>query len=281
MLIQPPFYFVERVRILDAFGVEIIDYFLKSDFTKKKHSVNFIVVHYTAGVSSAEAKNSVAGWNNDPGQASANYVVDRTKIVHTVPDDEQVYTWHCGTSGKYYHPTCRNSNSIGIEMQSDYNGTFPGYKNLKYPTDWDKWYLREEVIENTAKLVAFLMKKYHLTDVDSQVLRHYDVTHKECPYPMVGKNEAKWVEFKQKVKNYLNGGNSEKVVLEMTKEELKEFIETTVKNMGVGQPVSTWAEGQVKEAVELGITDGSNPQRLATRQEVMIMAKRASEINKG
>ena len=266
---------------MNAFGVEIVDYFLKNDFTKKKHSIDFIVVHYTAGTSSKEAKDTVNGWNNDPGQASANYVVDRTKIVHTVPDDELVYTWHCGTSGKYYHPTCRNSTSIGIEMQSDYDGKFPGYKNLKYPTDWDKWYLRDEVVENSAKLVAYLMKKYNLTDVDAQVLRHYDVTHKECPYPMVGKNEVKWIEFKQKVKNYLNGDNSEKVVLEMTKEELKGFIEETVKQMGVGQPISTWAEGQVKEAVELGITDGSNPQRLATRQEVMIMANRASEIKQG
>ena len=193
------------MRILDAFGVEIVDYYLNNDFTKKKHSVNFIVVHYTAGVSSAEARNSVLSWNGDSGQASANYVVDRNKIVHTVADDEAVYTWHCGTSGKYYHPTCRNSNSIGIEMQSDYDGKFPGYKNMKYPTDWDKYYLMDEVVENTAKLVAYLMKKYHLSDVDTQVLRHYDVTHKECPYPMVGKNEAKWVEFKQKVKKYLNG----------------------------------------------------------------------------
>ena len=67
----------------------------------------------------------------------------------------------------------------------------------------------------------------------------------------------------------------------MTKAELKAFIEETVKNMGVGQPVSTWAEGQVKKAIELGITDGSNPKRLATREEVMIMASRAAEKNKG
>ena len=67
----------------------------------------------------------------------------------------------------------------------------------------------------------------------------------------------------------------------MTKAELKAFIEEVIKGYGLGEPVSKWAEGQVKEAVELGITDGSNPQRLATRQEVMIMAKRATEINKG
>lgn len=263
------------MRILDAFGVEIVDYFLNNDFTKKKHSVNFIVVHYTAGVSSAEARNSVLAWNGDSGQASANYVVDRTKIVHTVPDDEEFYTWHCGTSGKYYHPTCRNSNSIGIEMQSDYDGKFPGYKNLKYPTDWDKYYLMDEVVENAAKLVAYLMKKYHLTNVDTQVLRHYDVTHKECPYPMVGKNETKWVEFKQRVKKYLNGE-----VESMTKEELKKFIEETVRNMGVGEPADAWAKEQVESAKGFGITDGSNPKRLATREEVMIMTKRAAEINK-
>lgn len=266
---------------LDAFGVEIVDYFLKNDFTKKKHSIDFIVVHYTAGTSSKEAKDTVNGWNNDAGQASANYVVDRTKIVHTVPDDEQVYTWHCGTSGKYYHPTCRNSTSIGIEMQSDYDGKFPGYKNLKYPTDWDKWYIRDEVVENTAKLVAYLMKKYNLTDVDKQVLRHYDVTHKECPYPMVGKNEAKWLEFKKKVKKYLNGSDSEKVVLEMTKDELKKFIEEVISGYGVGLPASTWAVSGIEDAKGYGISDGSNPKKLATREEVMVMALRAIENKKG
>lgn len=263
------------MRILDAFGVEIVDYYLKNDLTKRNHSIDFIVVHYTAGTSSSDAKNTVSSWNNDPNQASANYVVDRKKIVHTVADDEAVYTWHCGTSGKYYHPTCRNSNSIGIEMQSDYDGKFPGYKNLKYPTDWDRWYLRDEVVENATKLVAYLMKKYHLSDVDTQVLRHYDVTHKECPYPMVGKNENKWVEFKQRVKKYLNGE-----VESMTKEELKKFIEETVRNMGVGEPADAWASEQVEVAKGLGITDGSNPKRYATREEVMIMAKRAAEINK-
>ena len=261
---------------LDAFGVEIVDYFLKNDLTKRNHSIDFIVVHYTAGTSSSDAKNTVSSWNNDPNQASANYVVDRKKIVHTVADDEAVYTWHCGTSGKYYHPTCRNSNSIGIEMQSDYNGKFPGYKNMKYPEDWDKYYLRDEVVENTAKLVAYLMKKYHLTNVDTQVLRHYDVTHKECPYPMVGKNEDKWLEFKQKVKKYLNGE-----VESMTKAELKEFIEQTVRQMGVGEPTDAWAVSGVESAKALGITDGSNPKRLATREEVMIMAARAAEKNKG
>ena len=116
-----------------------------------------------------------------------------------------------------------------------------------------------------------LMKKYHLTNVDTQVLRHYDVTHKECPYPMVGKNENKWVEFKQKVKKYLNGE-----VESMTKSELKAFIEETVKQMGVGEPADAWAKEQVEVAKGLGITDGSNPKRLATREEVMIMAARAA-----
>lgn len=250
-------------------GVEMVDFFLKNDFTKKSHPINYIVVHYTAGTSSKEAKNTVSGWSNDPSQASANYVVDRNKIVHTVPDDEAFYTWHCGTDGKYYHPKCRNNNSIGIEMQSDYDGVFKGYKNLKYPEDWDKWYLREDVVENTAKLVAYLMNKYGLKDVDTQVLRHYDITHKECPYTMCGKYEKNWVDFKQRVRKYLGDE------IAMGREELEKIIKEVVLNMGKGEPASEWAEEEIKEAMELGITDGSNPMKLATRQEVMCMVKRA------
>jgi len=40
-----------------------------------------------------------------------------------------------------------------------------------------------------------------------------------------------------------------------------------------GEP-STWAKPEVDEAKELGLTDGSRPQVIATRQEVMMMCLR-------
>lgn len=262
---------------MDINGVNVETYLLKNDFTKMSHPIKYIVIHYTAGISSKEAKNTVSGWNNAVSQASANYVVDRNKIVHTVQDDELVYTWHCGTTGKYYHPKCRNTNSIGIEMQSDYDGVFKGYKYLIYPDDWDKWYIREDVIENTAKLVAYLLHKYNLTDIDSCVLRHYDVTHKECPYPMCGKYEKNWLNFKDRVRYYYSYKNNEDEVENMTKDELKEFIETTVRQMGRGEPASAWAVKEVEEAKRKGITDGSSPLAFATRQEVMCMVNRVNK----
>ena len=66
----------------------------------------------------------------------------------------------------------------------------------------------------------------------------------------------------------------------MTEAELKSFIEKTVREMGANQSASTWAAPLVEEAKSMGITDGSNPQSIPTRQEVMIMAMRAAQIQK-
>ena len=64
----------------------------------------------------------------------------------------------------------------------------------------------------------------------------------------------------------------------MTEAELKSFIEKTVREMGANQSASTWAAPLVEEAKSMGITDGSNPLGLATRQEVAIMAMRAAQV---
>ena len=106
---------------------------------------------------------------------------------------------------------------------------------------------------------------------------HRDYAAKSCPGEYLYSRHG---EIADKVNAILNG-DSEKVVLEMTKSELKQFIEETVKAMGVGEPASTWAEGLVKDAIAIGITDGSNPKKFATREEVMIMTKRAAEVKQG
>ena len=41
--------------------------------------------------------------------------------------------------------------------------------------------------------------------------------------------------------------------------------------------VSTWARTEMAEAIRRGITDGKRPGSFATREEVAIMALRASE----
>lgn len=42
-----------------------------------------------------------------------------------------------------------------------------------------------------------------------------------------------------------------------------------------GQPVPGWAKAELQEAVDAGITDGSNPMQLIPRYQAAIMAKRA------
>lgn len=58
--------------------------------------------------------------------------------------------------------------------------------------------------------------------------------------------------------------------IDIIEKALSRLIETFEDD---AQP-SGWALKEIEEAKELGITDGSNPQMFATRQEVMIMCSR-------
>ena len=74
------------------------------------------------------------------------------------------------------------------------------------------WKLQEfpdRTKENAAYLCAFLCKMLGIGagGVDSYVLRHYDVTGKNCPAQMVS-NPTEWQEFKNKVKGILGGSVS-------------------------------------------------------------------------
>ena len=158
---------------------------------KQAHSSNFrvgrispikyIVIHYTAN-NGDTAKNNIDYFaNNSNLSASAHYFVDENEVWQSVKDTDTA--WHCG--GKSYkHPSCRNSNSIGIEMCSR--------KDSK-----GKYYIKDETIKNAVELTKSLMQKYNVPA--ENVIRHYDVTGKSCPAPMVD-NPKLWEEFKNMIK---------------------------------------------------------------------------------
>lgn len=138
----------------------------------------YIVIHYVGAVSSAKANADYFYSVNR--QASAHYFVDENEIWQVVKEGDRA--WHCGTNGTYYHPECRNSNSIGIEMCCyNNNGTLD---------------ISEKVIEKTIELTKELMAKYNIPV--ENVIRHYDVTHKCCPAPFVN-NESRWNDFKSRL----------------------------------------------------------------------------------
>ena len=175
----------------------------------RTESIKYIVIHYTAGLTSKAGSNlgTVNGWQNSDKAASAHYVVDDGGIVQAVEDKDTA--WHCGTTGTYYHKYCRNSNSIGIEICSNLKGGIPeGKKYNDILASDSNWYLTESAKDYAAKLTAELCKKYNLCPEDA-VLRHYDVTHKDCPSPLVDDNKEGfigWLKFKLKVLDYYNGG---------------------------------------------------------------------------
>lgn len=136
--------------------------------------IKYIVIHYTGNDGDTDENNGKYFKNNVTG-TSAHYFVDRDSITQSVPDN--FVAWHCG--GKSYkHKSCRNSNSIGIEICDDVkNGTI-------YPSP--------KTIANVLELTKYLMKKYSIPA--SNVIRHYDVTGKLCPAYWCGTSEKdkKW-----------------------------------------------------------------------------------------
>lgn len=150
-------------------------------------TITYLVAHYT-GNSKDTAKNNARYFRSGNRGASAHFFVDDSNIYQSVALNCRA--WHCGTSGKYFHSLCRNANSIGIEMCCSGNYTISG-----------------KTKETAAQLFAYLCKLIGIgpDDIDTYVLRHWDVTRKECPKQMIGANNAEWAAFKNRIKDILRG----------------------------------------------------------------------------
>ena len=144
----------------------------KKNFTqanRTKDDIDYIVIHYTGNDGDSDENNGNYFKNNSVG-ASAHYFVDSDSVTRSVADKN--IAWHCGDD-VYYHPHCRNSNSIGIEICDDIcNGSI-------YPS--------AKTIENALLLTQRLMEKYNIPK--ENVIRHWDVTHKICPAYWCGTSE--------------------------------------------------------------------------------------------
>ena len=153
--------------------------------------IKYIVMHYT-GNEEDTARANAGYFQGANRRASAHFFVDNNNIYQSVALKN--VAWHCGGS-TYYHKTCRNSSSIGIEMCC----TAGNYK------------ISQQTIENSAKLCAYLCTLVGITasQVDTYVLRHYDVTHKKCPAQMANSaNDKDWIAFKALVKKELGGSKA-------------------------------------------------------------------------
>jgi N-acetylmuramoyl-L-alanine amidase len=149
--------------------------------------IEYIVVHYT-GDDGASALAEAKYFNAHQVETSAGYLVDETDTILSVNDND--IAWACGdeTSDIYpntnpqFHGIATNRNSINIEMSCFVNSA-------------GKWEFKKETILNTIILCAELINKYPTI---KQVIRHYDVTGKNCPAPLVEDNQL-WSDVLNKI----------------------------------------------------------------------------------
>ena len=183
--------------------MEIINRFSTVHTTAKPNrKIDYIVIHYTAGVTSKpkSAENLAEYYRTTKTEVSSDYTVDDAYAVCYNGDITNRYTWHCGgskygTKGGTYYGKCTNANAIGVEICST-NSTG------KMQNANDKSYsFTPAVINNAVELVKQLMKWYNIPA--ENVIRHYDVTGKPCP-GIIGWNiesgsEKEWERFKARI----------------------------------------------------------------------------------
>lgn len=138
--------------------------------------VNGVVVHYVGNPGTTAAQNrsffeGLAQQDGSPGSdtyASSHFLIGlEGEIIQCIPLNEWAY---CSSE--------RNRDTISIECcHPDDTGAFT-----------------DATYHSLVKLVRWLMDEYHLSTED--VIRHYDVTGKECPRYYVLHPEA-WAQFKE------------------------------------------------------------------------------------
>ena len=167
-------------------GINIIDNLTTKNYSNIQNKKKFLVIHFTAGSTDngTAAKANSNYFKSVYRGASAHYFVDKSSnIYRCVPDN--LVAWHCGTSGKYYHSSCRNSNAIGIELCS-------------YASN-GKYYFYDQTVKNALVLARYIVKKYNIPK--NNVLMHWHVTHKVCAAPFItnSKPNSLWDNFKNKI----------------------------------------------------------------------------------
>lgn len=230
-----------------------------------------IMVHSTA-VRGAMAKNFLSSWNvPKPNNISVcvHGFLDNTGFYQTLPWNYK--GWHAGGSA--------NSKLIGFEICEPSNYA-------------DKVYFNN-VKQKAIDICVFLCRKYNWSaDVitthcegyqrygSSYASNHGDIHHWWKVY-----HGYTISDFRKDVQKELDRLKEIEVDEEMLQEYINKYGEDIVragltkifeteKNKNI---TSSWAEEELREAIEAGITDGTRPQDNATRQEVAIMVKRGAK----
>lgn len=177
-LIMPRGYFERTGGVIDASRPEIdVQLLTVNDYSRpgiETDRITGIVIHYTAnpGSTAMDNRNYFESLKDkQDNQVSSNFVIGlEGEIVQCVP------TWEVA-----YASNNRNNDTVSIECcHLDESGEFT-----------------QETYRSMVQLSAWLCLKFDLDEKD--VIRHYDVTGKNCPKYFV-ENEEAWQQFRKDIK---------------------------------------------------------------------------------
>lgn len=203
--------------------------------------IRYLVIHFTANDGDS-AKNNADYFAREAPGASAHFFVDEREIWQSV--QEKDIAWHCGTRGMYFHPYCRNANSLGVELCSRKRG--------------EKYYFTPETVKNAQQFVRSLMKRYGIPT--ENVVRHYDVTHKNCPAPFV-EDAGAWQKFKAGLMEQAKEDN-------MTEKQVKQLIEQSKTVFDTEEAVPEWGRATIEKLTKRGLLRGEDG-KLALTEEML------------
>lgn len=164
-----------------------------SSHTIRKHKA--VVIHWTAN--KAPGANAMAnrnyfnngcpGPNGSTRAASAHYLVDSDGVIQCLPTNEVGF--HVGDKpmGRY--------KQAGIDMIGTSNLT-PNYFTIGVEMCVNEGGNWNKTVDNTVTLAARELVRYGL-NIDTGLLRHFDVTGKLCPAMYI--DPRAWAEFKAEV----------------------------------------------------------------------------------
>lgn len=150
----------------------------------ESNRITGIVIHYTAnpGATAQNNRDYFQGlMNTHETKVSSHFIVGlEGEIIQCVP------TWEIA-----YASNDRNADTVSIECcHPDETGKFT-----------------DATYQSVIQLTAWLCKKFDLDE--EAVIRHYDVTGKNCPKYYV-ENEDAWLQFKADVKRALEEGENQR-----------------------------------------------------------------------
>lgn len=175
---------------------------------EKQNKIQYIIIHWVGNANTSAIANRNY-FNNLKDThityASSQYIIGLNgEIIQCIPDDEVAF--HSGN-------WTMNRESIGIEVcHPDWSGKF-----------------NEKTYKSLVELCVYLCRKYNI--LVSRIIRHYDVTGKDCPRYYV-QNPDEWVKLKQNIADLLDINN-----------------QNISENKGSDEPVRVYKNGSTRENI--------------------------------